>query len=273
MLKTETSGSLVDMDDFQATHRELLLKILRIVDDNVQCKSVCKFWKSVVEGSAIEPKLDLFYTAKLATRGQLHLLRWARKKDYPLYSDFLSWRGNVPMAAAKFGHFDIVDWYYEKGDFNDTNFNQLYCDILGYYAKWNRVEFLSDVAKYIDSTEVQLDSDIMYIINYKAARHGRTEVLDMIDRVVGESSSAMMDRCSAAVKAGNINLLKKWGQHRFLVGDETDPDRIWDLLDLCCNNDEEWYTWHRYATEANDADVLTLLQSTFRLEDMLKRRS
>lgn len=252
------------MDSFQATHRELLLKILRIVDDNIQCEFVCKYWKCLLDESLVEEAerntaLFTIYTVKPASRGQLALLQWAISLGYDVGQEYSTWDNNALLAAAKFGHFDIVDWLQSEvfGCRKPTALeNNVEVSVFGYYAKWSNLEAISKHIRGYKGHETYYGSSIS-IINYKAARHNRIDVIELVDNLYGGCSMATEDRCLGAVKSRNSHLLK------LLVGGQHRPSTIYNIFNNSCCSHEDWQVWHQYAIENGDVGVLNLLRINF----------
>ncbi len=81
---------------------ELLSIILYLVDDSVVCKFVCKLWASLVPVGVVGD-----YAGRLACRGHLGLLKWARKNGCLCTC-------RLYLIAAEYGHINILQWVFGK---------------------------------------------------------------------------------------------------------------------------------------------------------------
>ncbi len=197
------------MQDFQATHRELLQRIFYYVDDPIICKFVCKFWKKLTSEMPANPVAKRkIYASTLIVRAQTNLMKWAYSKGCPLMSEHAIGRAsqNALIAAAKVGRFDIVEWAIGKGV--DITSDAVRYPIAKHAAKFDDYSMINRTLMMTGSTTYAAIRDTCR----KAVQYNHLILHEWIVASYNDnrvSAEAWKGKCCGLARAGKTNELVK----------------------------------------------------------------
>lgn len=193
---------------------ELSTIILYYVDDRIQCSFVCKFWKSLVDGSGWKVEKEVrkkprLYACTLIAKAQSGLLKWAHSRGCPIYdggkSNF-SARNHLAIAAAKVGRFDIVDWVVAQGV--DISGDYVRAGIAKHAAKFDNKEVMRKMLHMRDTVKIWCLRDIAR----KAIQHNRQPIYNYLVGHYGKNPQVMPElingRCCGLARTGYLCALK-----------------------------------------------------------------